>query len=123
MREQTNATEVDNPRTWAAHSLLRVRGSRDVHGKPIRCLTMHPSSSLPEVAEARLDVHCEYARSRRNCDAPRIHGAALQRGEVPPGGGAFIAARDENGCLRASRTASLRRLGLRASRDLKADRS
>ena len=59
MREQTNATEVDNPKTWAAHSILRIRGTRDNHNKPIRCLAIHPTSSLPEIAESRLDIHCK----------------------------------------------------------------
>lgn len=60
LREQTNATEVDSPKTWAAHSLLRVRGQRENHGLPIRCITMHPSSVVPTSAETRLDVHCMY---------------------------------------------------------------
>ena len=60
LREQTNATEVDSPKTWAAHSLLRVRGQRENHGLPIRCITMHPSSIVPTSAETRLDIHCMY---------------------------------------------------------------
>lgn len=60
MREQTNATEVDSPKTSAAHSLLRVRGQRENHGLPIQCITMHPSSIVPASAETRLDVHCMY---------------------------------------------------------------
>ena len=60
LREQTNATEVDSPKTSAAHSLLRVRGQRENHGLPIQCITMHPSSIVPASAETRLDVHCMY---------------------------------------------------------------
>lgn len=60
IREQTNATEVDNPRTWAAHSLLRIRGEKVNHGLPVRCLSFHPASGLPAVAESKLDVHCEF---------------------------------------------------------------
>lgn len=58
--EQNNATEVDNRKTWAAHSLLRVRGQRENHGLPIRCVTVHPSSLTPASIESRLDVHCTY---------------------------------------------------------------
>ncbi|KAL0124470.1 hypothetical protein PUN28_006366 [Cardiocondyla obscurior] len=53
---QKNATEVDNPKTWVAHSLLRVRGQRENHGLPIRCVTMHPTSLIPMSTETRLDV-------------------------------------------------------------------
>jgi hypothetical protein len=62
LREQSNATEVDNPKTWAAHSLLRVRGHRENHGLPIRCMTVHPSSLTPASTESRLNVHCMYNR-------------------------------------------------------------
>ncbi|XP_018044956.1 PREDICTED: hemicentin-2-like [Atta colombica] len=54
---QSNATEVDNPKTWAAHSFLRVRGRRENHGLPIRCVAMHPTSLTPMSTETRLDVH------------------------------------------------------------------
>ncbi|KYN03000.1 Kin of IRRE-like protein 3 [Cyphomyrmex costatus] len=54
---QSNATEVDNPKTWAAHSILRVRGRRENHGLPIRCVAMHPTSLTPMSTETRLDVH------------------------------------------------------------------
>ncbi|XP_024876709.1 hemicentin-2-like [Temnothorax curvispinosus] len=54
---QSNATEVDNPKTWVAHSVLRVHGQRENHGLPIRCVTMHPTSSAPISAETRLDVY------------------------------------------------------------------
>ncbi|XP_071576739.1 kin of IRRE-like protein 1 [Temnothorax nylanderi] len=54
---QSNRTEVDNQKTWEAQSLLLVRGQREDHGLPIRCVTMHPTSSTPISAETRLDVH------------------------------------------------------------------
>lgn len=56
--EQNNATEVDNRKTWVAHSLLRVRGQRENHGLPVRCVTVHPSNLTPVSVESRLDVHC-----------------------------------------------------------------
>ncbi|KOX69620.1 Kin of IRRE-like protein 3 [Melipona quadrifasciata] len=76
LREQTNATEVDSPKTWAAHSLLRVRGQRENHGLPIRCITMHPSSIVPVSAETRLDVH--YSPEVRLETKPRLLVAALE---------------------------------------------
>ncbi|XP_029165174.1 hemicentin-1-like [Nylanderia fulva] len=54
--EQNNATEVDNRKTWAAHSRLRVRGQRENHGLPIRCVTVHPASLTPATVESRLDI-------------------------------------------------------------------
>ncbi|XP_033333172.2 irregular chiasm C-roughest protein [Megalopta genalis] len=76
LREQTNATEVDSPKTWAAHSLLRVRGQRENHGLPIRCIAMHPSSIVPTSAETRLDVH--YSPEVRLETKPRLLVAALE---------------------------------------------
>ncbi|KAK0168845.1 hypothetical protein PV327_002611 [Microctonus hyperodae] len=76
LREQTNATEVDSPKTWAAHSLLRVRGQRDNHGLPIRCLSLHPSSPLPSIAESRLDVH--YSPEVKLETSPRLLTSALE---------------------------------------------
>ncbi|XP_012260792.1 hemicentin-2-like [Athalia rosae] len=79
LREQTNATEVDNPRTWAAHSLLRVRGERSNHGLPVRCLSIHPASVVPSVAESKLDVH--YAPEVKLETTPRSLAAALEDSE------------------------------------------
>ncbi|CAL7939041.1 unnamed protein product [Xylocopa violacea] len=76
LREQTNVTEVDSPKTWAAHSLLRVRGQRENHGLPIRCITMHPSSVVPASAETRLDVH--YAPEVKLETKPEILTGALE---------------------------------------------
>ncbi|XP_031845808.2 irregular chiasm C-roughest protein [Nomia melanderi] len=76
LREQTNVTEVDSPKTWAAHSLLRIRGQRENHGLPIRCITMHPSSIVPASAETRLDVH--YSPEVRLETKPRLLVAALE---------------------------------------------
>ncbi|XP_066590101.1 irregular chiasm C-roughest protein-like [Prorops nasuta] len=70
MREQTNATEVDSPKTWAAYSLLRVRGQREDHGKPIRCLALHPSNSEPSTAQSLLDI--QYSPEVRIETSPRL---------------------------------------------------
>lgn len=76
LREQTNATEVDSPKTWATHSLLRLKGQRENHGLPIRCLSLHSSSPLPDIAEARLDIH--YSPEVRLETSPRVLTAALE---------------------------------------------
>ncbi|XP_058796810.1 hemicentin-2 isoform X2 [Phymastichus coffea] len=76
MREQTNATEVDNPKTWAAHSQLRVRGNRDNHNKPIKCLTMHPASPLSELTESRFDIH--YSPEVKMETSPRMLVSGLE---------------------------------------------
>ncbi|XP_015122595.1 hemicentin-2 [Diachasma alloeum] len=76
LREQTNATEVDSPKTWAAHSLLRIRGQRESHGMPIRCLSLHSSSPLPAIAECRLDVH--YSPEVRIETSPRVLSSSLE---------------------------------------------
>ncbi|KAG7206458.1 hypothetical protein KM043_003809 [Ampulex compressa] len=76
LREQTNGTEVDSPKTWAAHSLLRIRGQREIHGLPIRCIAMHPSSVVPSTAESRLDIH--YSPEVKLETSPRLLAAALE---------------------------------------------
>ncbi|XP_074095246.1 irregular chiasm C-roughest protein [Cotesia typhae] len=76
LREQTNATEVDSPKTWAAHSLLRVKGARENHGLPIRCLSLHSSSPLPAIAESRLDIH--YSPEVHTETSPRLLTSALE---------------------------------------------
>ncbi|XP_011868581.1 PREDICTED: kin of IRRE-like protein 3 [Vollenhovia emeryi] len=53
---QSNATEVDNWKTWAAHSMLRVRGKRENHGLLIRCVTIHPTSVPPISTETTLNI-------------------------------------------------------------------
>ncbi|XP_014233333.1 kin of IRRE-like protein 3 [Trichogramma pretiosum] len=75
-REQSNATEVDKPKTWAAHSTLKVKGTRENHNKPIRCLTMHPTRALPEVVESRFDIH--YSPTVHLETSPRMLVAALE---------------------------------------------
>ncbi|CAG5100846.1 Similar to rst: Irregular chiasm C-roughest protein (Drosophila melanogaster) [Cotesia congregata] len=76
LREQTNATEVDSPKTWAAHSLLRIKGARENHGLPIRCLSLHSSSPLPAIAESRLDIH--YSPEVHTETSPRLLTSALE---------------------------------------------
>ncbi|XP_068084855.1 kin of IRRE-like protein 2 [Anabrus simplex] len=54
---QSNATEIDNPRTWVAISVLKLTISKDMYGKTLKCVAVHesyPTKSL-EIA-VRLDV-------------------------------------------------------------------
>ncbi|VEN47342.1 unnamed protein product, partial [Callosobruchus maculatus] len=44
-RRQTNTTELDNPRTWLAVSVLELQISKDNHGKMLRCVAVHESYS------------------------------------------------------------------------------
>lgn len=59
-KEQSNENEVDNAKTWSARSVLRVRGSKENHALPVKCLAFHPSISEPEITELELDVQCTY---------------------------------------------------------------
>ncbi|XP_072749907.1 cell adhesion molecule CEACAM20 [Anoplolepis gracilipes] len=55
---ESTVKELENPKTWAVHSHLRVRGQRENHGLPIRCVTLHASNLItPPSVETRLDVH------------------------------------------------------------------
>ncbi|XP_043680664.1 hemicentin-1-like [Vespula pensylvanica] len=76
LREQMNATEVDNPKTWAAHSLLRIRGRREYHGRMIRCITIHPSSPVPATTESQLNIH--YSPEVRFQTSPRWMTSSLE---------------------------------------------
>ncbi|KAF7265901.1 hypothetical protein GWI33_020647 [Rhynchophorus ferrugineus] len=56
-RRQTNTTELDNPRTWLAVSVLELTISKDNHGRMLRCVAVHESYSTKSSSiEVRLDV-------------------------------------------------------------------
>ncbi|GLV42586.1 uncharacterized protein CBL_03325 [Carabus blaptoides fortunei] len=56
-RSQTNSTELDNPRTWVAISLLELSISKENHGKTLRCVALHESySTRSSSVEVRLNV-------------------------------------------------------------------
>ncbi|KAJ8922191.1 hypothetical protein NQ315_004126 [Exocentrus adspersus] len=56
-RRQTNTTELDNPRTWLALSVLELTISKDNHGRMLRCVAVHESYSTKSSSiEVRLDV-------------------------------------------------------------------
>ncbi|KAF5289667.1 hypothetical protein FQR65_LT11784 [Abscondita terminalis] len=56
-RRQTNSTELDNPRTWMAISVLELTISKENHGRTLRCVAVHESYSTKSSSiEVRLDV-------------------------------------------------------------------
>ncbi|XP_060519861.1 irregular chiasm C-roughest protein isoform X2 [Cylas formicarius] len=56
-KRQTNTTELDNPRTWLAVSVLEQTISKDNHGSMLRCVAVHESYSTKSSSiEVRLDV-------------------------------------------------------------------
>ncbi|XP_049818433.1 irregular chiasm C-roughest protein isoform X2 [Aethina tumida] len=56
-RRQTNTTELDNPRTWLALSVLELTISKENHGRMLRCVAVHESYSTKSSSiEVRLDV-------------------------------------------------------------------
>lgn len=60
-RSQTNSTELDNPRTWVAISLLELPISKEDHGRTLRCVALHESySTRSSSVEVRLNVMCKY---------------------------------------------------------------
>ncbi|KPI95689.1 Neural cell adhesion molecule 1 [Papilio xuthus] len=44
---QTNASEVERPRVWAARSVLEMGATRSAHGKQLACRAHHPSYPAP----------------------------------------------------------------------------
>lgn len=59
-RRQTNTTELDNPRTWLAMSILELTISKENHGRILRCVAVHESySTKSSTIEVRLDVMCK----------------------------------------------------------------
>ncbi|XP_013145353.1 PREDICTED: hemicentin-2-like isoform X1 [Papilio polytes] len=44
---QTNASEVERPRVWAARSVLEMGATRSAHGKQLSCRAHHPSYPAP----------------------------------------------------------------------------
>lgn len=63
-RRQTNTTELDNPRTWLALSVLELTISKENHGKMLRCVAVHESYSTKSSSiDVRLDVMCKSIQS------------------------------------------------------------
>ncbi|CAD0201192.1 unnamed protein product [Chrysodeixis includens] len=44
---QTNASEVERPRVWAARSVLELGATRSAHGRQLSCRAHHPSYPSP----------------------------------------------------------------------------
>ncbi|XP_025835000.1 peroxidasin isoform X1 [Agrilus planipennis] len=56
-RKQTNSTELDNPKTWMATSLLELAITKDSHGRLLKCVAYHESyPSKSASTEVRLNV-------------------------------------------------------------------
>ncbi|XP_052741319.1 hemicentin-1 isoform X2 [Bicyclus anynana] len=55
---QTNSTETERPRVWAARSVLELGATRPAHGKRLTCRAHHPSLLPPHYRESftKLDV-------------------------------------------------------------------
>lgn len=55
---QTNASEVERPRVWAARSVLELGAKRSDHGRQLACRAHHPSYPTPHYRDAytMLDV-------------------------------------------------------------------
>ncbi|KAI5635790.1 immunoglobulin domain-containing protein [Phthorimaea operculella] len=55
---QTNASEVERPRVWAARSVLELGATRSAHGRQLSCRAHHPSYPTPYYKESytMLDV-------------------------------------------------------------------
>ncbi|KAG7162613.1 Kin of IRRE-like protein 3-like, partial [Homarus americanus] len=55
--EQTNATEMDRPKTWVAVSVLEHTYVKDNHGIPLRCVAVHQAyHTKSEAVEVIMDV-------------------------------------------------------------------
>lgn len=59
---QTNASEVESPRVWAARSVLEHKATRSPHGRQLVCRAHHPSYPSPYYKDSYtvLDVTCKY---------------------------------------------------------------
>lgn len=59
---QTNASEVERPRVWAARSVLELGATRSAHGRQLACRAHHPSYPSPYYRDSytMLDVTCTY---------------------------------------------------------------
>jgi hypothetical protein len=63
-RNQSNSTEVDNPRTWVATSLLVLDLTKEEDGRMLKCVALHDShTTKSQATEVRLNVRCEYGFS------------------------------------------------------------
>jgi hypothetical protein len=57
---QSNSTELDNPKTWVAKSMLELRFTKQQHGRMLKCVALHESYPTKSLAtEVRLNVRCK----------------------------------------------------------------
>ena len=59
---QTNSSEVERPRVWAARSVLELGATRAAHGRQLACRAHHPSYPSPYYRDSytMLDVTCKH---------------------------------------------------------------
>ncbi|XP_048478439.1 irregular chiasm C-roughest protein [Plutella xylostella] len=77
---QTNASEVERPRVWAARSVLELAASRSARGRQLACRAHHPSYPQPYYKDAftMLDVTFVPVVSIQGADASTL--ANLEEG-------------------------------------------
>jgi len=56
--KQSNATEVDNMKTWAVHSSVQIFGRKEYHGLRLQCVAEHPTNTAPVITETRVHILC-----------------------------------------------------------------
>lgn len=71
---QTNSSEVERPRVWAARSVLELGATRAAHGRQLACRAHHPSYPSPYYRDSytMLDVTCKHVLSFM-LKTPRIY--------------------------------------------------
>ncbi|XP_072949442.1 kin of IRRE-like protein 3 isoform X2 [Epargyreus clarus] len=77
---QTNASEVERPRVWAARSVLELGATRSAHGRQLACRAHHPSYPSPYYRDSytMLDVTFVPVVSIFGADASSL--ASLEEG-------------------------------------------
>ncbi|XP_037868186.1 hemicentin-1 isoform X2 [Bombyx mori] len=58
---QTNASEVERPRVWAARSVLELGATRSAHGRTLACRAHHPSYPAPYYRDSYTMLDVTYA--------------------------------------------------------------
>ncbi|KAG6444572.1 hypothetical protein O3G_MSEX003431 [Manduca sexta] len=58
---QTNASEVERPRVWAARSVLELGATRSAHGRQLACRAHHPSYPSPYYRDSYTMLDVTYA--------------------------------------------------------------
>lgn len=63
---QTNTTEVDNPKTWLASSVLEFVFKKRKYGSKLKCVAYHQSNVKGYLeTSVRVDVRCKSYTSKK----------------------------------------------------------